>query len=153
MRLPNSQIEAKQPSYSHVTRSAALLALLLVGLAGLVLSAGITFGGWQLLAIRSGSMRPHWARGSLLILTREPASAVRVGQEIEYRPPKDLFNGIIVHQVIAIQKVAPGHYVAQTKGSANPVEDPWHDYLSGSVYKVDAALPWLGMIPIALSHL
>ena len=125
----------------------------LVGLAALVLLVGVTFYGWKLMAIRSGSMRPDWARGTLLILSKEPASDVRVGQAIVYRPPQNLFAGLIVHQVIAIKKIASGKYIAQTKGLANPVQDPWKDYLSGTVWKVDQPLPWLGMIPIELGHL
>jgi signal peptidase I len=151
--VPLLSVKPRPKQLSRIVASTALVALLLVGLSGLVLTLGITIGNWKLMAIRSGSMRPHWARGSLLILTPEPASAVRVGQEIEYQPPRNLFDGVIVHQVIAIEKTGPGEYVAQTKGSANPVQDPWRDYLHGTVEKVDVALPWLGMIPITLSHL
>ncbi len=134
-------------------RPGVLVAVSLVGLAALVLLVGVTFGGWKLMAIRSGSMRPEWARGTLLILSKEPASDVRVGQAIVYRPPQNLFAGLVVHQVVAIKNIAPGKYIAQTKGLANPVQDPWKDYLSGNVWKVDEPLPWLGMIPIKLGHL
>jgi hypothetical protein len=98
-------------------------------------------------------MRPGWARGTLFVLTQESASNARVGQEIVYLPPQNLFVGLIVHRVIAIKKLRAGEYVAQTKGLANPVQDSWKDHLSGMIWKVDAPLPWLGMIPIEIGHL
>jgi len=124
-----------------------------LGLLGVILLVGVYLGGWRMMAIRSGSMRPDWARGSLLILTKEPASKVRVGQAVVYHPPPNIFNGLIVHQVIAVKRTSPGHYVAQTKGLANPVQDPWKDYLNGNVYKVDVAIPYIGMVPIWMGHI
>jgi signal peptidase I len=106
--------------------------------------------GIREVSILSGSMQPLWARGELLFLAPEPASAVRVGQAIIYHPPAQYFNGEVVHRIISIRKIGGATYLAHTKGLANPVRDPWADYLSGTVYHVVGGLPYLGFVSILI---
>jgi len=109
---------------------------------GLMIASAV---GWREIVILSGSMRPEWARGTLLFLAPEPARSVRVGQAIAYHPPASVFNAVVVHQVIALHQSASG-VIAQTKGLANKAVDPWKDYLSGMVYHVVFQLPYIGLL-------
>jgi signal peptidase len=125
--------------------------IVLAALTGLGIAAASIFGGIKVMAILSGSMQPAWARGELLFLQAEPARLVHVGQAIAYHPPANIFNAIVVHQVIAVHHLSNG-VVAQTKGLANKVKDPWVDYLSGPVYRVAFKLPYLGLLTIWMSY-
>jgi hypothetical protein len=60
------------------------------------------------------------------------------------------FNGEVVHRVISIRKIGGATYLAHTKGLANPVRDPWVDYLTGTVYHVVGGLPYLGFVSILI---
>lgn len=131
-----------------VTSTVYVFAVLVV-----LFSIGLIFAtiyGAKEVAILSGSMQPLWARGELLFMVREPASAVKVGQAILYHPPARYFNADVVHQVISIRSLGGGAYLAHTKGLANPVRDPWVDHLSGYVYHVVYKLPYLGFVSIML---
>jgi signal peptidase len=123
----------------------------LVAITGIGIAAVSLFDGIRVITILSGSMRPDWARGELLFLAPEPARLVRVGQAIAYHPPSDVFNAVVVHQVIAVHSGASG-IIAQTKGLANKAPDPWVDHLYGRVYHVVFKLPYLGMIRIWTSY-
>jgi len=109
---------------------------------GLMIASAL---GVREIVILSGSMRPDWARGTLLFLAPEPARSVRVGQAIAYHPPASVFNAVVVHQVIALHQSASG-VIAQTKGLANKAVDPWKDHLSGMVYHVVFQLPYVGLL-------
>jgi len=130
---------------------AGFTVIVLAALTGLGIAAASIFGGIKVMAILSGSMQPAWARGELLFLQAEPSRLVHVGQAIAYHPPANIFNAIVVHQVIAVHHLSNG-VVAQTKGLANKVKDPWVDYLSGPVYHVVFKLPYLGMLTIWMSY-
>jgi signal peptidase len=123
----------------------------LAAIIGIGVAAVSIFGGIKVMAILSGSMRPDWARGELLFLAPEPARLVRVGQAIAFHPPSDVFNAVVVHQVIALHH-GPGGIIAQTKGLANKAPDPWVDHLYGKVYHVVFKLPYLGLIRIWTSY-
>jgi len=127
----------------------ALIAI--VALTGIGIAAASLVFGIKAMVILSGSMRPEWARGELLFLAPEPARLVSIGQAIAYHPPANVFNAVVVHQVIAVHHTAAGA-IAQTKGLANPAKDPWVDYLYGNVYHVVFKLPYIGLIRIWTSY-
>jgi len=136
----------------HIDRSFTVAVYVFAAVVVLVSIALLisTLEGVKEVAILSGSMQPLWARGELLFMVREPASAVRVGQAILYHPPAQYFNADVVHRVISIRSLGNGSYLAHTKGVANPVRDPWKDTLSGYVYHVVYKLPYLGFVSIML---
>src|SRR5919204_2420256 len=121
----------------------AALAVAIVALLGLGL---LPRTGWyRPVTVLSGSMRPAFSPGDMVVLTPEPERDVRVGQVISYRIPIGDHH-VQTHRVIAI--VHGGvHPSVRTKGDSNTAPDPWVAKLHGStVWRVSAVLPKLGWV-------
>lgn len=77
--------------------------------------------GWQLQAVQSGSMRPTYAIGSLLVVAPIDASQVRIGMPVVFEDPK-VPGRLVVHRVVAR---TPGDRLQfTTQGDANATRDP-----------------------------
>jgi signal peptidase len=73
----------------------------------------------------SGSMKPKYDIGDVLISKKVDASKIKVGDVISYQGTKGGFAGkVITHQVIGVTKSESGKYIFRAKGLANLVEDP-----------------------------
>lgn len=97
--------------------------------------------------VLSGSMRPAFAPGALLVTRQVPADRVRPGDVIVFHPPNGA--GDYAHRVTAVDPPGP-HPVVTTKGDANPAADPWHAELLGdTVPVVVASLPGAGRVVAA----
>ena len=117
-----------------------LLAFVLVG----TTVVGQAVGWWRLDVVLSGSMRPTFAPGDLLILKSEPLSNVRVGQILAFVPPGK--NYVETHRVIQVQRIK-GQTIVRTKGDANNIADPWRAVLDPpKVWYVDHVVPHAGFI-------
>jgi signal peptidase I len=100
--------------------------------------------------VLSGSMRPTFAPGSVIVTRALPVSQVRAGDIIMFTPPG--WNASVAHRVVAVSGPAD-HPVVSTKGDANPVKDPWHARLNGTtVPEVVASVPWLGWAMTDVAH-
>jgi signal peptidase len=123
----------------------ALLSLCLVGIAVAVF--------WFHLSARpvlSGSMRPRFAPGSVIVTRSLPVNQVRPGDIIMFTPPG--WSASVAHRVVSVSGPAD-HPVISTKGDANPVKDPWHARLNGTtVPEVVASVPWLGWAMTDVAH-
>jgi signal peptidase len=95
--------------------SLALLALLALGLIMLV----PPLLGYQRYVIEGGSMGHAVPRGSIAYEEVVPATEIRVGDVITYRPPGA--ERLVTHRVAWI---GPGR-VFRTKGDVNATSDPW----------------------------
>jgi len=106
--------------------------------------AGSAGDGWSRAdTVLTGSMRPGIEPGDVEILRPEPTAALRVGQIVALRPPKDSFT--VSHRIIAVRHGAgrdAGLWIT-TRGDANNVADPW-----GSV-RVVGPTAWVvaGVVP------
>lgn len=118
--------------------STALAALTLLGLGLLPL-----LGLYRTETVLSASMQPTFAPGDVIVVTREPASSVRVGQVISYAIPVDDHH-VVSHRVIRV--VSGGlRPVVVTKGDASSAADPWRArLLDPVVWRYRATLPGLG---------
>jgi signal peptidase len=123
--------------------------LVLSMLTFVAVAVGPRFGLYRPLTVLSGSMRPTFNPGDLVIVRPEPLREVRVGQVISYQVP------VGVHQVEThrIVRVVHGgaHPVLQTKGDANNVRDPWTAQLSGTTaWRLAVVIPYGGYVINAL---
>src|SRR5256712_2904232 len=121
----------------------AVLVLAVIALVGLGL---LPRTGWyRPVTVLSGSMRPVFAPGDMVVVTREPVRDVRVGQMISYRIPIGDHH-VQTHRVIAIVH-GGAHPSVRTKGDANAGPDPWVARLNGpTAWRVRAVLPKLGWV-------
>ena len=100
----------------------------------------LSFFNLRMFTVVSGSMKPTYDIGDVLISKETDASKIKVGDTISYLGRAGSFRDkVITHKVVGIEKDENGKYVFRTKGTANLVEDPlvYQDQLYGVVvYKV-----------------
>jgi signal peptidase I len=106
-------------------------------------------GLYSPVTVLSGSMRPTFSPGDMVIVVPEPVSAVRVGQVISYHVPEGVHQ-VETHRVVRILQ-GGAHPVVQTQGDANNWPDPWTAKLEGSTaWRMVAVVPRLGYVVNAL---
>jgi signal peptidase len=117
---------------------------LLVGCVALVGLGLVPRAGWyRPVTVLSGSMKPSFSPGDMIVVTPEPVRDVRVGQVISYRIPVGDHH-VQSHRVIKIVRGGV-HPVVRTKGDANNAADPWTAKLNGTTaWRVRAVLPKVG---------
>ncbi len=96
-----------------------------------------------ILAIATGSMVPTFHRGELVVVERVAPAAIKVGTIIAF--DVHCLPSPTVHRVIRIVSGGP-NWTYQTKGDANPVQDPctvaYADVLGAVVFYV----PYVGYL-------
>jgi signal peptidase len=118
-------------------------ALLCAGLAILFLVVGPVLGLYHTRTVLSGSMRPTFDPGDVIVVTRLRAEGLRVGDVISFHAPVAPHQ-VETHRVAGILR--PGHEpIVQTKGDANDSPDPWKAQLhGGTLWRYRFRVPLLG---------
>src|SRR5436190_5796280 len=117
----------------------------------LVVALALVYGAmrladWRPLTIVTGSMRPAYSPGDLIIVSPQRASAVRPGEVITFAHPRRR-GRTLTHRVVNVQSglpVAPGWLAITTKGDANPAPERWTIRADGTVGRVRAHVPGVG---------
>ena len=124
-------------------------ALVLACLALAVLGLGPALGLYRTVTVLSGSMRPTFSPGDVIVVTPEPARDLRAGQVISYHIPVD-GRPVVTHRVVRV--IEPGDEpIVQTKGDANNAVDPWRAKLhGGTIWRYRLRAPLLGYPILAL---
>ena len=79
---------------------------------------------FRMFTVVSGSMKPKYNIGDVLIAKEIKPENIKVGDTISYQGTVNSFKDkVVTHQVVGIEKV-DGRYYFRTKGLANLVEDP-----------------------------
>jgi signal peptidase I len=120
---------------------------LLGGALVLLLALGVLprLGLYRPVTVLSGSMRPTFSPGDMVLVAPEPVSAVRVGQVISYQVPVGVHQ-VETHRIVRILQ-GGAHPIVQTKGDANNWPDPWTARLEGNTaWRLIAVLPRLGYV-------
>ena len=129
-----------------------LTAIFLVALAGVLVSVSmlqfIPLSGHQSYIVRGGSMEPTVPLGSIIIVGKVAPSAVVVGDVVTFKTAAAV---IVTHRITAIADDASGMLSFTTKGDANRFEDasPWP--AQAVVGRVEAWLPYAGIVPVFAS--
>jgi len=96
-----------------------------------------------ILAIATGSMVPTFERGTLVVIEHVGPAAITVGTIIAFSV--SCLPSPTVHRVIKIVSEGP-HWVYQTKGDANPAQDPCTVPYSAVLGAVALHLPYVGYL-------
>ena len=92
--------------------------------------------------VLTGSMRPSFAAGDLLITMPKAVTDLRPGQVAVFTPPGE--SAPYAHRITAVTGTARNP-VLTTKGDANPAPDPWRaKLLQDKVPVVVATVPYAG---------
>ncbi len=119
------------------------LAVLLALVALLGLAIGPHTGAYRTTTMLTGSMRPLYPPGSVLVITPQKASDLAPGQVITYNAPIE-DRRVVTHRVIAVDHTGP-YPVMETKGDANNGPDPWKATVkSDTVWRVQGVVPHVG---------
>lgn len=132
----------------RILRSATNVALrLLVVASFLVLIAvgvGPRFVDYRPLTVLSGSMKPAFGPGDMVIVEPTPVDRLEVGDVISYQAPVD-DKHVVTHRIVEIVRRKPD-VVVRTKGDSNDARDPWTAALHGpEAWRVRAAVPKAGL--------
>lgn len=85
----------------------------------------ISFFDYRMFTVISGSMRPVYDIGDVLISQEKDPEDIELGDVVSYLGAAGDFNGkVITHQVTGIANNVAGEYIFTTKGTANLVDDP-----------------------------
>lgn len=138
----NTDVDHRQGTPVRVVRAALLAAL---GLASVTLAAaGLAVATLHLHVdpVLSGSMRPAYGPGDLVVTRQVPAGTVRPGSIVLVVPPGE--STPFAHRIVTVTG-DQSHPTITTKGDANPVPDRWRVTLSSpTVPRVVAVAPKLG---------
>jgi signal peptidase len=114
-----------------------------------VLAVGPTLGLYRTITVLSGSMRPTFLPGDVIVVTPAPAASLQVGDVITYQIPVDE-HPVETHRVMRILRHGQ-EPIVQTKGDANRSADPWKAKLhGGTIWRYRRRLPMLGFPLLAL---
>jgi signal peptidase I len=148
---PAKQLPTATLALGFRRASLALLAALLLAGAGLV-TYSVLSGNWSIAPILSGSMRPGFPVGGVVVAERIPTSTLAVGDVIIFQDP-DRPSDQVVHRIVQLTVGQSGQPALRTKGDANTAEDPWTFGLKGtSVYVAQFTLPLLGYPAVNTNH-
>jgi signal peptidase I len=144
---------SKSSTWSKWLRAsvASLLVLAVLAVAGVAVAA-LARGTWSVNPVVSGSMRPGFAVGGVVVSERVPVDQLAVRDVIVFHRP-DKPSEQMVHRIIKIAKGSSGQFLINTQGDANSVRDPWMLTINGKyAYQVRWSLPLIGYAAVAYEN-
>ena len=99
-------------------------------------------------AVLTGSMRPDFGPGAVLLTERIAADAIKPGMIVLFVPPGE--HNEFAHRVssVTLSKTGP---IITTKGDANKAMDPWHAKLvTPYANQVMGSVPGTGFVLVAI---
>lgn len=107
------------------------------------------FGWYRTETALSGSMKPYFSAGDMLVLTPEPLRSIRTGWVISYNVPLGDHH-VQTHRVLQVVR-GGDHPLIRTKGDANRAPDPWVAKLHGTTaWRVRMVVPYAGRLIVWL---
>jgi signal peptidase len=138
------------------TRPASRTLLGTVGMLCMVVATGLCAGlalaittlHLDVKPVLTGSMRPTYGPGALLLTRQVPVKDIHPGMIILFVPPGEHVQ--FAHRVTSVSGPVSARVIT-TKGDANKSPDPWHAQLmTSTVPEVVATVPWVGRLMVGL---
>jgi signal peptidase I len=108
------------------------------------LAAGVVVLHIGIRPVLTGSMRPTFDPGSIVVTEPVPVDRLTPGMVVLFVPPGQ--HDVFAHRITSVSG-PPGAPVITTKGDANQHPDPWHARLTApTVPRVVASVPWIGRL-------
>ncbi len=136
--------------YVKTTISTILLLAVLAGAGFVALS--LVRGTWMVTPVLSGSMRPGFSVGGVVVSQRVPLNDIAVRDVIVFQNPIKPTEQMI-HRIIKLTRLPSGAIKIKTQGDANPVPDPWTVKITTRfVYRIRWSVPLVGYVAIAYQN-
>lgn len=100
-------------------------------------------GGLQLMVVLSGSMKPVFNEGDVIIVRPAPVSNIKKGDIITFKDPEDP-NRAVTHRVTDIRR--DKGLVFKTKGDANNTADRLAVPAGNIIGRMEIRIPYLGKV-------
>jgi signal peptidase len=126
----------------------ALIALIVIVLAGVALGKLVPLTGRQTLVIGGGSMAPALPLGSAVVIGPADPASLKPGDVVSLKAGER--NSIFTHRVITVLDRPDGRWI-RTKGDANADPDPTLIPATDVIGRVEIALPLMGYLLALLS--
>ncbi|MDA8071190.1 MAG: signal peptidase I [Actinomycetota bacterium] len=137
---------ARRRALKRLVTATVLAALVAAATTGIV---GVASGAWQVRPILSGSMRPGFPVGGVVVTQRVPLDSLHVGDVVVFHIPHDP-GATYVHRIVWLEHRG-NELLVRTKGDANTVPDPWTLNVHGPVaYQARFTLPLIGYAAVWL---
>lgn len=108
-----------------------------------MVAVAVGSGNWEIQPILSGSMRPGFPVGGVVVVQRVPMSALRVRDVALFHPPGEP-QITYVHRIISLRH-SPQGLIVRTQGDDNVFPDPWTLHLRGQwAYQARFTVPLIG---------
>ena len=149
VRRPGSKTAAVARWLRRILSTVLVLVVLAaVGVGSIALNRGT----WQVNSVLSGSMRPGFAVGGVVISERIPVDQLALRDVMVFASPDNPAT-LIVHRIVAMSKDKSGQLVIKTQGDANDARDPWTLTIRGKyAYLVRWSVPLLGYAAVAYQN-
>lgn len=135
------------PMHRLLHALATLVAVLVLG-GSAGLAAGVVVFHLGVRPVLTGSMRPTFGPGAILITRPVPVADLRKGMIPLFVPPGE--HAEFAHRITALSG-SPTDPVITTQGDANKFPDPWHAQLrTATVPVVVGTVPWIGRLMVGI---
>lgn len=108
----------------------------------------LSIGGVRIFSVATGSMKPEYQIGDIIVTKKVPVEELKVGDNVTYLGKKlDMAGLIVTHKIMNIRQ-ADGKYYFITKGTANEIADPEINYsqIYGKVTYHTVVLSFIGRV-------
>lgn len=144
---PEAAPAATSSARGRFGRIVSLILVNVVALTSVGLFVGLAIGprtgDYRTLSMLTGSMRPQFPSGSVVVVTPLDVDDLRPGHVITYNAPIP-DRRVVTHRVVSIDRTGESPVIV-TKGDANAGDDPWEAVLNDDhVWQARFAIPFLG---------
>ena len=136
--------------YVKSTIATIVVVAILAGAGFVALS--LARGTWMVTPVLSGSMRPGFSVGGVVVSQRVPLKDIAVRDVIVFQNPI-LRTEQMIHRIIKLTRLPGGAIKIKTQGDATPIPDPWTvEIRTRDVYRIRWSLPLLGYVAVAYQN-
>jgi signal peptidase I len=136
----------------YVKRAIATVVVLAVLAGAGLVALSLSRGTWMVTPVLSGSMRPGFSVGGVVVSQRVPIGDIGLRDVIVFQNPIKRTEQMI-HRIVKLTRLPDGAIKIKTQGDANPIPDPWTVTIDTKfVYRIRWSLPLLGYAAVAYQN-
>lgn len=145
---PEVEEEEKEESFLRFLLGLVLYTFFTLGALAVIAGVlGSALGYYRIETVLTGSMRPDYPPGSVIVAFEKDKEKIQTGDVIVFRSPDTYGGEVVTHRVISARLTDTGDVYVRTKGDANPAPDPWEALVTTTkVWEVRQSIPYVGYV-------